>query len=215
MVKYVRFVIIGLTMSFCLAVIAPMVSYFETSAYAQDTSSGEEATVKPEKPDLASKPSECKSQKVGDDMMVPENCLFLEEPIGGKPNYDLFVVECHLNEGNKTICTYSLWGGEAIDSTKHGPVQAIVTRLKGNSEKNGMILLYSYLELIYRYFSGIIVGLVVLFIIIGGIQMTTSSGDTSKFDEGKKRIIRAITGMIFWFLASLILYTINPTFFAF
>ncbi len=55
----------------------------------------------------------------------------------------------------------------------------------------------------------------VLFTVIGGIQMTTAGGDTAKFDAGKSRITKAIVGMILWFTASLILYTINPTFFAF
>ena len=45
--------------------------------------------------------------------------------------------------------------------------------------------------------------------------MTTSYGNTEKFNAGKARIVKAIIGIILWFTASLILYTINPTFFAF
>jgi hypothetical protein len=63
--------------------------------------------------------------------------------------------------------------------------------------------------------SGLIVAIVVLFVVVGGIQMTTSGGDQAKFDAGKTRITKALVGMVLWFTASLLLYTINPTFFAF
>jgi hypothetical protein len=171
----------------------------------------------PKNPPDAKKPSECGSNaKFGG--MLPNNCLFLEEPIGGRPNVDLFVEHCVRNKDNKgaIVCTTELWGGEALSPDDRGPIQAILTRNPAESDQaQAFVLLYSYLGLVYRYMSGIIVGIVILFIIIGGIQMTTSAGDGGKFDEGKKRITKAITGMILWFLASLILYTINPTFFAF
>ena len=41
------------------------------------------------------------------------------------------------------------------------------------------------------------------------------AGDTEAVTKGKEMIIKALVGMALWFLASLILYTINPTFFAF
>ncbi len=63
--------------------------------------------------------------------------------------------------------------------------------------------------------SGLIIGISVLFVVVGGIQMTTSAGDETKFTEGRSRITKAIAGIILWFTASLILYTINPTFFVF
>jgi hypothetical protein len=178
----------------------------------------------PARPEDAGTPAECGHQTVSGPsskgkFITPENCLFLEEPIGGRTGYDLYVIKCFkdvaraqkIEEG----CTYTLWHGEAIQPPAYGPVQAILTREKGNADSAGVFLFYGYLGLIYRYASGVIVGMVVLFIIVGGIQMTTSAGDTAKFDEGKKRIVRALVGMVIWFLASLILYTINPTFFVF
>ncbi len=162
----------------------------------------------------ASRVSECKSKLENKTWVTPYNCLYLEEPIGGRPNYDLFKISCS-NNPEKKGCNYELWGGESIQKPYRGPVQAILTFTPDQQEAKGFALFYNYLALIYKYMSGVIVGMVVLFIIVGGIQMTTSAGDTTKFDEGKKRIQKAIVGMIVWFLASLILYTINPTFFAF
>lgn len=166
------------------------------------------------------RPSECGTnpshKNARGELLNPANCLYLEEPIGGRPNYDLFVISCEQRPDNEPKgCQYKLWGGEAIQGTWHGPVQAIIAFDPNKQEERGFMLFYNYLGLIYKYASGVIVGMAVLFVIIGGIQMTTSAGDTTKFDAGKKRITQAITGMIVWFLASLILYTINPTFFAF
>ncbi len=159
----------------------------------------------------ASSPSEC-GANFGEE--PPKNCLFLEEPIGGKENYDLYVVTCEERNG-KEGCTYKLWSGGYVPSTDRGPIQALLTFEADKAYQGPFGLLYNYLGLIYKYMSGLIVGIAVLFVVIGGIQMTTSYGDTAKFDEGKKRIINALIGIVLWFTASLILYTINPTFFAF
>lgn len=128
--------------------------------------------------------------------------------------YDLFTVgPCPDTEKLKG-CEYKLWGGNQITGDGiNGPVQAILsTDEQGNI---GLGLFYNYTGLIYKYLSGLIVGISVLFIIVGGVQMTISAGDQTAFDAGKSRIKRAVLGMIFWFVASLFLYTINPTFFAF
>lgn len=150
---------------------------------------------------------------------TPRNCLFLEEPIGGKKGYDLYVETC-IEKDKKWECKTVLWRGESIGSSTttskyRGPIQAIITEDKSKPYQGPFTLLYNYLGLVYKYMSGVIVGVAVLFVVIGGIQMTTSYGDQAKFDEGKTRIQKAIVGMILWFTASLILYTINPTFFAF
>ena len=169
----------------------------------------------------ATSPSDCQSRDIyyeGEANPVwttPVNCLFLEEPIGGKPNYDLYVISCITREGEETECTYSPWGGGAISKDFHGPVQAILTCDPDKPYQGPFGLLYNYLGLIYTYMSGLIIAIAVLFTVVGGIQMTTAGGDTAKFDAGKSRITKAIVGIILWFTASLILYTINPTFFAF
>lgn len=149
---------------------------------------------------------------------TPFNCIFLQEPIGGKPGYDLYRISPpsegttgHVYSGNE----YTLWHGEAIIPPETGPVQAILAYEKGKETQGPFGLLYNYLGLVYNFLSGIIVGFVVLVAIIGGIRMTVSHGDETAYSAGKKMIIKALVGMVLWFTASVILYTINPTFFAF
>jgi hypothetical protein len=156
----------------------------------------------------------CASQKIGDKYYTPSNCLFLEEPIGGKPNLDLYTSECATQPDASVQCVYTLWNGGAITGNVRGPLQAVLTRQAGKEAQGSLGLLYNYLSLIYTYMSGLIIGVSVLFVVIGGIQIATSHGEEG-VNQGKSRIIKAITGIILWFTASLILYTINPTFFAF
>ena len=163
----------------------------------------------------ASSVNGCASVKLdGGKLGYPSNCLFLEEPIGGKPNLDLYTSECATQPDGSVQCVYSLWSGGAITGKVRGPLQAVLTRQAGKESQGSLGLLYNYLALIYAYMSGLIIGISVLFVVIGGIQIATSHGDEG-VGKGKARILKAITGIILWFTASLILYTINPTFFAF
>jgi len=189
--------------------------------YAQDDQTGIEATVEEaaksdSKIVLANSPSECTYQvpPAGGEKVLPVNCLFLEEPIGGKTGYDLFLETCTIKDG-KTDCVMELWRGGAIPKDARGPIQAVLTFEPDKPYEGPFGLLYNYLGLIYAYMSGLIIAVAILFVVVGGIQMSTSGGDTAKFDAGKSRIVKAVVGIILWFTASLILYTINPTFFAF
>lgn len=180
-------------------------------AFAQDAAAPAGGDAK-NVPDAAS-PNKCagKSGQEGDKKVntIPSNCLFLEEPIGGKANYDLYVVSC-ING----LCNYIPWNGGQILPSFRGPLQAVLTREAGKEQQGPFGLLYNYIALVYNYMSGLIIGISVFFVVVGGIQITTSHGDEG-VSQGKSRIIKALTGIIVWFAASLILYTINPTFFAF
>lgn len=172
---------------------------------------------------LATDPSKCgTASETVDKKLVyftPRNCLFLEEPIGGKPNYDLYVVECKevpMPDGNKKReCKTILWGGGALTEGQSGPIQAILTETPDKPYQGPFGLLYGYISLIYNYLSGLIIGVSVLFVVIGGVQITLYGADEEQLNKGKARIVKAIVGLIIWFTASLILYTINPTFYAF
>jgi hypothetical protein len=168
-------------------------------------------------PPCANTPAECGSS--GDFAREPINCLFLTEPLGGDPGYDLYKITCAPSDsqmkGDGTICTYSLWYGEALVGNEVGPVQAVLTYEPGKEHQGPFGLLYNYLALVYNFLSGIIIGFVILIAIVGGIMMTTSAGNQEKFNRGRDMIIKALIGMVLWFTASVILYTINPTFFAF
>ena len=163
-------------------------------------------------PKCADSPNDCGSNNKG---LTPLNCLFLEEPIGGDPGYDLFKVSCSETVNGSPICTTTLWHGEAIIGEERGPIQAILTFEPGKDYQGPFGLLYNYISLVYNFMTGIIISFVILISIIGGIRMTISAGNTDQFSKGKDMIIKAFIGMALWFLASLILYTINPTFFTF
>jgi len=191
-------------------------------------------------PKCAGVPSECGNK--GGEQNPPPNCFFIEEPIGGKMSYDLYMVECVPPKQAKTsaetsaaepvtppasgagdakkkeatcIHIYTLWDGHTPKAGEHGPVQAILVYEEGKEFQGPFGLLYNYVHLIYQFMSGIIVGFVVLMIIVAGIMIITAGGEQEKVTTAKKMIIKALVGMAIWFLASLILYTINPTFFAF
>ncbi|MBU0706122.1 pilin [Patescibacteria group bacterium] len=217
-------------------------------AYGSEPNSPSEASFKsrcaPENtkdlgfPPCADSPSECESGSPEESPCrnTPFNCLFLQEPIGGKPGYDLFKVSCSPNpnagakgdskeqaeqkaKANKcpsktVLCETTLWYGEAIVGDDQGPFQAILAYEEGKETQGPFGIVYNYLGLVYNFLSGLIVAFVVLVAIIGGIRMSTSAG-SDKYTEGKNMIIKALVGMILWFTASVILYTINPTFFTF
>lgn len=174
-------------------------------------------------PKCANTPRDCKSIEkpitTGNSKEIwrsPINCLFIEEPIGGKKGEDLFMRTCG---GDVQGCKYELWNGSFIDindpNKKTGPHQAYLVYIPGNELYGNMGLLYSYVGNLYNWLSGIIVAFVVLVSIIGGIRMIVSNGDQGEYDNGRKMITKAMVGMVIWFLASLILYFINPTFFSY
>ncbi len=179
-------------------------------------------------PECADSPSECISKSVSTPettntetsdtttsnlvkFNTPINCLFLNEPIGGRTGYDLYKIVPEANGQSN----YQLWYGEALTGNEIGPVQAILTYEEGKELQGPFGLLYNYLALIYNYLSGIIIAVVIFIIIVGGVIMTTSNGNQEGFNTGKSMITKALIGMVIWFLASVILYTINPTFFSF
>lgn len=85
-------------------------------------------------------------------------------------------------------------------------VQVILT-------KGGASAIYGYINMIYRWGASL-VGIIAVTIIIGsGIQISASGGEQEAISAAKKRIVQSIVGILVLFLSSLILYTINPTFF--
>jgi hypothetical protein len=76
-------------------------------------------------------------------------------------------------------------------------------------------ILEAYLAYLYPYAVAVIASLAVLMTVLGALQITTAGGDSAKVGEGKDRILYAIGGLVLLLMASLILWTINPTFFQF
>lgn len=80
---------------------------------------------------------------------------------------------------------------------------------------DGGEILTNFSAMLYRWLAGFIGLVSVLMMVVGGIQMSTAGASQEGFQDGKDRIIAALVGLLLLFLSSLILYTINPTFFEF
>lgn len=78
---------------------------------------------------------------------------------------------------------------------------------------DGSEILVNYAKLLYKWLAGFIGLVAVLFVIAGGIQISTAGANQEGMQQGKDRIIAALVALMILFLSSLILYTINPTFF--
>lgn len=166
-------------------------------------------------PKCADSPSECGSIWEKNKYKTPFNCVFLTEPIGGRTGYDLYKLKIDY-DGE---AGYELWFGQTlIDSAatkEYGPFQAILAYEPGKESEGSFTLLNNYLKLIYNFMSGVIVAVVILMVIVGGIRISAAGGNADSESGGKEMITKALIGMVLWFTASVILYTINPTFFAF
>lgn len=80
-------------------------------------------------------------------------------------------------------------------------------------ETGAIGLIQVYVGLIYRWAAGIVGVIAVLIIIVSGIQISTANGEPSVVEEARKRILQSLGGIAILFLASALLYVINPTFF--
>jgi hypothetical protein len=78
---------------------------------------------------------------------------------------------------------------------------------------DGNEILTDYAGMLYKWLSGFIGIAAVLMLVVGGIQISTAGANQEGLKEGKDRIIAALVGLAILFLSSLILFTINPTFF--
>ncbi|MFA6917362.1 MAG: pilin [Candidatus Gracilibacteria bacterium] len=81
--------------------------------------------------------------------------------------------------------------------------------------KGGVSMIEGYIAQIYKWAASIVGLIAVTVIIISGIQIAMSGGDTQAVESGKTRIIKSLSGLAVLFLSGLILYTINPNFFTF
>lgn len=81
------------------------------------------------------------------------------------------------------------------------------------TKKGGPGLLYIYIATIYRWAASLIGIITVLLIIGNGILISASAGDSQALTDAKNRIVQSLAALTILFLASLILYSINPNFF--
>jgi len=77
-----------------------------------------------------------------------------------------------------------------------------------------IVLMKTYVGIIFRFSAGLIVIIAVIMIIVGGLEIMFK-GAAGDISTGKDRIIQALLGLVLVFLSALILHTINPSFFTF
>lgn len=77
----------------------------------------------------------------------------------------------------------------------------------------GPTMIMGFISMIYKWGASIVGLIAVLVIVISGIQISASGGDSSAIDGAKGRILKSIGGLAVLFLSGVILYTINPNFF--
>ena len=73
--------------------------------------------------------------------------------------------------------------------------------------------IHGYIGKVYKFAAYLIGGISVMMMIIGGVQIALGGAQSDMQTKGKDRITAALTGLILFFVAGLILYTINPNFF--
>ena len=86
-----------------------------------------------------------------------------------------------------------------------------VTSIEGDGEAFNAFL--QYFNLLFPWAAGIAAGLVVLWALIGGVQIMTSGGDSGKRSEGIDKFKNALIGLLMLLFAGAILNAINPSFF--
>jgi hypothetical protein len=77
----------------------------------------------------------------------------------------------------------------------------------------GTVMISGYVGMIYRWAAPIVGMICVLVIVVSGLQLSFSAGDSGVVDAARKRIVQSLSGLAVLFLSSVILYTVNPNFF--
>jgi len=76
-------------------------------------------------------------------------------------------------------------------------------------------IMSAYVTMIYKYVLALGSIVAVLVVMLGGIKMMTSGGDSGATTEAKEMIVQTLSGLAMLFLTGLFLYAINPNFFTF
>lgn len=119
--------------------------------------------------------------------------------------------QCNTNNANKDVIPAL---GGVKPSTIINPEKTYSCTIKYLiSGDSGSEVLAKYIGALYKWAAGLVGIISVLIIVFSGIQISAAGGDSAKLDTAKNRIAQSLIGIVILFLAGLILYTINPTFF--
>lgn len=106
-------------------------------------------------------------------------------------------------------CSSTLANTQKQDSNVRYTCEEIMVIL----HQGGTSLITGYVSTLYIWGASIAGLIAVVVVIISGIQLSASGGDSQAVESSKNRIIKSLTAIAVLFLSALILYTINPTFF--
>lgn len=107
-------------------------------------------------------------------------------------------------------------GQDAQKKYKYDPDNTVIftcNQVQVFFSKGGTSLLEGYIKTIYTWAASIVGLIAVAVIVVSGIQISVSGGDSGALTSAKERIVRSLLGVAVLFLSGLILYTINPNFF--
>jgi hypothetical protein len=94
----------------------------------------------------------------------------------------------------------------------------LLAPLNGNPNQTlppspGIKIFFQYFNLSWPWVLGSAAGIGVLQALVGGMEIMLSGGDSGRRESGKNKLLYALAGLVMIGLASLILETINPTFY--
>jgi len=79
--------------------------------------------------------------------------------------------------------------------------------------RTGFGAFFLYVGLLYPWLVGTAGGVALLWAVIGGLIMMQAGGDQAKYDDGKKKILYAILGLMIILFSAMIMNILNPTFY--
>lgn len=105
--------------------------------------------------------------------------------------------------------------GLSVDQIRSREVGFSCKKVQVLLSQGGTSTLSLYLAAIYRWAVSVVGLIAVAVIIVSGIAISASMGDSQAIEGAKKRIGQSLLGLALLFLSGLILYTVNPTFFTY
>jgi hypothetical protein len=115
------------------------------------------------------------------------------------------------------VLTSAQGGGGSTTAGCPNPLKLLEPLPDGTTQfcpsSNPFGVVNAYLRPMLAFMIGIAAGLAVLMVMIGGLQIIMSNGDSGKIGEGKKRITEAILGLLLLVFSGAILYFLNSYFF--
>lgn len=110
-------------------------------------------------------------------------------------------------------CTPKLSTNATVGAGDPLPTRVFCSQVQLIFASSGSELVKNYVGLIYRWAAGIIGVIAVIVMIVNGIIISASGGESGTIENAKNRIVQSLVGLAILFLSGIILFSINPNFF--